>query len=546
MERPLSLSFGASANPKKDPKSARKQHLLEQAWRRYRTARMAEARQFCLQTLSLDARDSGALHLLGLIEYQSGNYEIAVRMIRRALAVNANEAVYHVDLGNALVALRNYEEATACYKTALVLDPNASAARNNLCGALHYEGKLEEAIDCYERTLALNPELPETHNNLALALHAIGRLGDAAEHCETALRLSPDFPDAHNTLGMAFHSQGRLAEAVSCFERAVTIKPGFAEAHQNLSISRLIQGDFAAGWSKVEWRWKTSRIKSPMRLYAQPLWRGENLAPGRILLWGEQGVGDEVMFAGLFRDAVRTGNVFLVDCDSRLRTLLARSFPEVQVVVGLDSGHAAEAAFVAHLPSGSLPAIFRKSESAFAATQVPYLIPDPTLRSEYRGRYGDGRPLVGIAWHTKNQETGRIRSIDLSLLAPLLSRPEFRFVCLQYGDFESLEKQAMQANVNLLIDRSVNQLVDMDRFAAQAAAMDLVITIDNSTAHLAGALGIPVWVLLPHIPDWRWLLDRIDSPWYPTIRLFRQPAPGDWKSVLARVEEQLGLLAISA
>ena len=250
--------------------------------------------------------------------------------------------------------------------------------------------------------------------------------------------------------------------------------------------------------------------------------------------------------APVVRDALRTGNRCVVDCDSRLVTLFARSFPEIQVVSGLARAQSLEAVFAAHLPSGSLPALFRPSESSFAAATSSYLISDSMMRNQFRAKYADGRPLIGIAWQTNNQETGRERSLDLSLLAPLLSRPDLRFVSLQYGDFDSLEDQALRARAHLVIDRTVDQLTYIDRFAAQVAAMDMVITIDNSTAHMAGALGVPVWVLLPHLPEWRWMLDREDSPWYPTMRLLRQRRTGDWKPVIARLEEQLGCLSLPA
>jgi len=545
MERPLSLSSRSSADTKQDKEAAKKQHLLAQAWRRYRSDRMTEAKQFCLQILFLDARYSGALHLLGLIAHKAGQFELAVKIIRRAIAVNAKHPAYHIDLGNALVAQKDVKEAAACYKAALALQPDATGTPESLCGAFQSQDEPEEAVDSYRRALALKPDLPEAHCSLGFALFGMGSLDDAAVHCQKALDLMPDYPEAHNNLGIVFHSQGKLAAALGCFERALTLKPDYAEAHRNRSTTLLLQGNFASGWEEDEWRWKTAiAAKTPMRPYTQPLWRGENLTPRRILLWGEQGIGDEIMFAGLFRDALGTGNRCVVDCDSRLVTLFARSFPEIQVVSGLARAQSLDAVFAAHAPSGNLPALFRSSESAFAAATSPYLKPDSMIRNQFRAKYADGRPLIGIAWQTNNRETGRARSIDLSLFASLLSRPDLRFVSLQYGDFDSLENQAHQAHVNLLIDRTVDQLTYIDRFAAQVAAMDMVISIDNSTAHLAGALGVPVWVLLPHLPEWRWMLDREDSPWYPTMRLFRQPRPGDWKPVVARVQEQLGTLSL--
>jgi ADP-heptose:LPS heptosyltransferase len=186
-----------------------------------------------------------------------------------------------------------------------------------------------------------------------------------------------------------------------------------------------------------------------------------------------------------------------------------------------------------------LPGLFRTTGAAFAVTTSPYLIADQAERQQLRKRYSDGGRIAGLAWYTNNRKTGRFRSIALAQLGPLISRSSMKWVSLQYGEPDRLENEAALAGVPILIDRTVDQLSDMDRFAAQVAAMDLVITIDNSTAHLAGALGVPVWVMLPFEPDWRWMLHREDSPWYPSMRLFRQPEPGDWGSVIKNVEGAL-------
>jgi ADP-heptose:LPS heptosyltransferase len=197
--------------------------------------------------------------------------------------------------------------------------------------------------------------------------------------------------------------------------------------------------------------------------------------------------------------------------------------------------------FAAHLPCGSLPSLFRTSEASFGETISPYLIANPIDRERLRSRYADadGRRLIGLAWYTKSRNTGRSRSIDLSVLAPLFALPNIRWISLQYGDPDELEAQIRAAGAPIYIDRCVNQFTDMDLFAAQVSAMDMVLTIDNSTAHLAGALGIPVWVLLPFTADWRWLQTREDSPWYSTMHLFRQAKRGDWQSVVQRVNGAL-------
>jgi hypothetical protein len=329
-----------------------------------------------------------------------------------------------------------------------------------------------------------------------------------------------------------------LDEAIAAMGRAIEIKPGYHQARFGLALAQLRSGDFATGWRSYESRWQSIDHDTPWREYPQPRWTGDRLASGRLLLWGEQGIGDEIQFAGLLPETVRTGNRVTLDCDARLKPLFARSFPEIEVVSGCGPAEAQSIEIAAQLPMGSLPGLLRRSEGDFAATVSPYLKADPVERERFSARYEDGRRLIGLAWQTKNQRTGRKRCIDLQKLAPLFALPGIRWISLQYGDFDALEEQA--ANTPLLIDRSVDQFADLDRFAAQVAALDQVVTIDNSTAHLAGALGLPVWLLLPFAADWRWLEERRESLWYPTLRLIRQSKQGDWEAVVDRVRSGLG------
>jgi Tfp pilus assembly protein PilF len=445
------------------------------ALQQHRAGLFNQAERIYRQILAFDRNHADSLHLLGMIEYQAGNHAAAVERIRRAIAINKTQAAYHSNLGTVLQS----------------------------------EGRLDEAAACFQRALDLQPDSPEIHTNL----------------------------------GNIFHAQDRVDDAIASHQRALALKPDVAEAHYNLGLAQLLKGDFASGWRNLEWRWGTKDHETPMRAYPQPRWTGEKLATGRLLIWREQGVGDEIMFAGLIPDAVRTGTRCMLDCDPRLQPLFARSFPAVDVVsshhFGNDSEPDPELDIAAQLPTGGLPGLFRATGHAFAATTSPYMIADPTAREQFRARYAHGRRLVGLSWYSRNQKTGRDRSIDLSVLAPLFDRTDIQWVSLQYGDHDGLEKQATAANAPIFIDRAVDQLADIDTFAAQIEALDLVITIDNSTAHLAGALGVPVWALLPFARDWRWLQNREDSPWYPTMRLFRQPQRGDWHSAIQKVQTAL-------
>jgi tetratricopeptide (TPR) repeat protein len=560
--------------------------MLANALRLHQAGRLSEAGDIYRQILAADAQHADSLHLLGMIAYAEGRHETAITMVRKAIAINKTEAAYHSNLGTIFHALGRLEEAAECYESAVVLQPQLAKAHYNLGNLFQNQGKLEAAAECYKRALALQPELAEAHYNFGNLLQAQGKLNEAVGSYKRALALEPGKYEALHNLGNALEADGKLEDARACYEQVLNIQPDYAKAHLSLgsvlhalgnlktaadhyrtartlqpqfaeaafaeSLIQLVRGEFTPGWRNYEWRWRTKEHTPPMRSYAQPLWEGEKLESGRLLVWGEQGIGDEIMFAGLIADAIRVGNSCVLDCDARLKPLFARSFPGVDVVSsrgpghGLDQDHPgrdAEMHVTAHLPSGGLPKLFRSSQAAFTATRSPYLVADPAERQKFRARYDDGRLLIGLAWYTNNRKTGRVRSVELSSFAPLFACPDIRrdirWISLQYGDHETLENQATMAHAPLLIDRSVDQFSDIDLFAAQIAALDLVITIDNSTAHLAGALGIPTWLLLPFVADWRWLQVQESSPWYPSLRLFRQPARDDWPSVMQSVLKAL-------
>jgi len=545
------------------------QTMLDGALLHHQNGRLLEAEQTYKRILAINPDHPDCLHLLGMLSYQSGDLETAANLIRRAISIHKTGVSYYLNLGTVLSAQGKLDEAETLYRHALTLKPNLTEVHVNLGNVLQARGQLEASVECYEKALALRPDSAEAYNNLGNARQEQCQM-DAAIACyEKALAIKPDYAEVYYNLGNASRLRGNLDEAVRFYEAAIAIKPEYPEAFYNLgnvrraqgdvddalrqfakalalrpeyaqagfgeALAQLLQGNFAVGWDNFERRWQTNDHDTPRREYAQPAWTGEKLASGNLLIWGEQGVGDEIMFAGLIPEVVGTGNSCFLECNARLKPLFARSFESVAAVTNSGSGGHQEPEITAHLPSGSLPRLFRRSSADFAATRTPYLIADSSIRDQLLQRYADGRRLIGIAWYTNNVKTGTERSIDLSRLAPLFDLKNLRWISLQYGDHDLLRSRAEAANAPIFVDRAVDQLADMDLFAAQIAAMDLVITIDNSTAHLAGALGVPVWVLLPFAPDWRWLLEREDCPWYPSMRLFRQPLPGDWEFVVKAV-----------
>jgi Tfp pilus assembly protein PilF/ADP-heptose:LPS heptosyltransferase len=501
-----------------------------------------------------------------------GQWDDAMIEYRNALFLEPELPVAYIGLAEIYHALGDLDEAVIYYEQALVFAPNDGETHYNLGVVLEQQDKTDAAITHYERAIALLPDLAAAYNNLGTLLKSQERFAEARTCYQQALTIEPNSVQAHNNMGALYHLRGEFADAIQWYERTLTLAPHHAEtihnlgdvlmdcgnldaamAHYNRALSanpdlhyttyskatvQLLLGDYANGWQGYEARWAAGIAGLPMREYPWALWDGARLQRGKVLIWGEQGIGDEIMFAGLIPDALRrTDHALVIDCaNARLQPLLQRSFPNIQVIAGGDPG----GDITAHLPISSLPKLFRNSATDFAATTSPYLFVDPALVNEFRTRYGSKQKNIGIAWHTQSKRAGRWRSVRLAEFAPLFAATtNVQWINLQYGDLNKLTAEVRAANAPIFTDETVDQLRDMDRFAAQIAALDLVITIDNTTAHLAGALGIPTWLLLPAMPNWRWLMTRTDTPWYPSLRLFRQSAAGDWRSVIHEITQEI-------
>ena len=478
---------------------------------------------------------------LGNALFDLGDLDAAVASYHKALAIKPDFAQAHNNLGNALIKLGKLEDAVASYHKALAVEAEYVEAHKNLGNALQQLGQLEDAVASYHKALAINPDFAEAHNNLGLALQSLERPDEAVASYHKALTVRPDFPKALNNLGLALQDLGRLEDAVASYHKALTIKPDYAEAHHNLGLALLLDGQLKEGWDEYEWRWQAGDSKK-LRHFTQALWREEPIQGKTILVWGEQGVGDEVFFASMVPDLIDAGAKVVLECDPRLVPLYRRSFPgaeciarknpPAQVTLGGDIDFQA--------PSGDLGRWFRADLASFPA-RSGFLKADPAQTAELRARYQErfpGRHLVGLSWRSGSKSTGVGRSIPLADWLAILSHPRCAFVSLQYGDVEEeLDGLRRDHGIDILLDPDVDPFRDIDGLASQIAAIDSVFSIANITLQLAGALGVSTWALLMKIPDWRWMLDRDDSPWYPRMRLFRQEKKNDWARVIERIAE---------
>ncbi len=470
---------------------------------------------------------------LGIALAQQGRLDEAVASYGRALALRPDYPEAHNNLGSALAQQERLDEAAAHFRRALALKPDYPEANNNLGGALAQQGRLDEAVAHFRRALTLRPDYPEAHSDLGSALADQGRLDEAVAHFRRALTLRPDYPEAHSNLGGALADQGRLDEAVAHFRRAVALKPDYPEAHSNLAMVLLAQGDMAAGWVEFEWRWKMPHLIKAARNFAQPQWRGEAAAGRTLLIHAEQGLGDTVQFCRYAPLAAKRGLRVILEVQEPLVRLL-RCLPGVDRVVG--QGEALPP-FDLHCPMLSLPLALATATASIPGA-APYLHADPAQVAAWRTRLAamENQGLrIGFAWAgNPDLPTDRRRSLAPDRLAPLLDLPGLHVFSLQKG--------GPAAPKAFPLTDFMGEVGDFADTAALVANLELVIAVDTAVAHLAAALGKPVWLLNRFDSCWRWQAGRRDSPWYPTLRVYRQPRPGDWAPVLTEVARDLRAL----
>jgi tetratricopeptide (TPR) repeat protein len=541
--------------------------------------RRPEAEAAYRQALALRADDAKAWGNLGLLLEDAKRFEAAEAAYRRALSLTPEDAAAHFNMANVFGKTNRNTEAEAAYRRALELNPDYPEACSNLGALLHGSGRPVEAEALYRRMLAQTTDSATAYHNLGGLLLETGRHAEAETLFARALVLQPDFAEVHNCLGTLFKETGRIAEAETAYRRAIALQPDspgvltnlgllfqgekrFAEAeaayrqalgldpghdfaNYNFALLCLSQKRFQEGWSGYERRWKMKDFNALRHQDSHALWQGESLSGESMVVWQEQGVGDVILYAGMIPDLMARGARLVVECEARLVPLLTRSFPQAQVVMRSDMVHSATLEARWQSPLGSLCRWLRVREEDFIR-RGPYLVADAARVAAFRKRYRElGRgPVIGISWRSSNHKVGTKKSLSLSEWAPLLQLPGATFVNLQYGDCDDeLSRVGRDIGVTVHRDGSVNPLKDLDGFAAQVAAMDLVISTSNSTVHFAGALNVPVWTLLPRGDAllWYWFHDSEDSLWYPSMRLFRQDSPGDWTGPITRVTEALRL-----
>ena len=509
---------------------------LKLADRRRSEGRLLEAEALCRSVLETRPDLPDAEHLLGVIAHQAGKLSEAIEHVQRAVKLAPNAALYHANLGELLRLTGRPRLAVEAARRALAIDPAQHAALSNLGVALYELKDFEGAVEAQRNAIAARPKFVEAHNNLGNALYALHRFDEAIASYRRALELSPNFADAWANLGTTLHHSGDIDEAMFALRHAIALDPGHANAHSGLGILLLLRGDLGEGWDEYEWRLRSAERKGP-RFPERP-WEGESLVGKHIYVQAEQGLGDTIQFARYLPFlAERAGQVTL-RVQQQLVTLMRESLSGITVLG--DRGDAApyqcEAALL------SLPRLFRTRLETIPAA-VPYLRVPTEAAERWRARMAPMAGVkVGVVWAGNREHVNdHRRSIDINELAPLFAVPGASFASLQVG--ARAGDLSKRSSATPTIDDLAPALVDFVESAAAVAALDLVVTVDTAVAHLAGALAKPVWVLQPWVSDWRWMHHREHSPWYPTMRLFRQAKGEEWAAVIARVASELDTVA---
>ncbi len=475
--------------------------------------------------------------------YEGGESAAAQNIYEAVLRENEGnlEAGYY--LGVILGRAGRYPAAHALLQQVVAKNPQFPDALNALGNIEKMQEHWHVAEGYYRQALALSPSAAAIWSNLGLCLREAGQLDDAADALRCALQITPDFSDALLNLAMISADLGRPAEARELMQRCLAVDPDLAEAHAGFAHLLLQNGEFRAGWPEYEWRFKCPDAER-RQAHPAPRWDGLPLDAGVLLVRAEQGLGDQIMFASCLPDAMRRASTCIVECEPRLVNLFARSFPQARIFPHYpkrDPRWAGEGVFpTRQVDLGSLPALFRQRAADFPA-HGGYLRADPVRVEHWRKQLlglGAGRK-IGISWRGGAPRTRRkLRSVQLADLLPVLQQPDAVFVSLQYGDCKD-EVAAFARTSGISIAHWQQALDDYDETAALVSALDLVVSVQTSVVHLAGALGKSTYVMVPVVPEWRYMLHGATMPWYPAVALFRQQLRSAWTPVIAAIARRL-------
>jgi len=488
------------------------------------------------EAISRHAHYAEAYHNMAIALQSQGQYAAAVEKCRQAVALKPDYAEAYNTMGYSLEKQQHYAEAATNYTQALQLKPDYVEVYNHLGVVLNELGRSAEAIENYKRALQIDPEYSEVYNNLGIALKKQEQFAEAITCFGQALHYEPDFTEAHYNLANSLRDEGRCAEAIDSYLRAIRLQPDYAEAHWNMALTLLLSGNFTEGWKRYRRRRNTDlEILTDYHRSGKPRWDGTPFEGKRLFVHYEQGLGDNIQFVRYLPLVKARGGKVIFETLKPLIGLL-KGFPGIDELVEYRPNEPTNVGFDVYASLFDMPNVFGTMMETIPA-EVPYLFADPAKAEYWRGKLAGSGLKVGIVWAGSPEHgNDRYRSCKLACFAPLTKIDHVRLYALQKGEAVN---QIDELTGMIPIIRLSGEFEDFTDTAAAIENLDLVISVDTSVLHLAGAMGKPTWALLPFSPEWRWMLHRPDSPWYPTMTLFRQKERTGWDPVFQRVAVEL-------
>ena len=488
------------------------------------------------KAISIKPDYADAYNNMGIALKEQRKLDEAIVAYNKAISIKPDYADAYYNMGIALKEQRKLDEAIVAYNKAISIKPDYVDAYYNMGNALREQCKLDEAIVAYSKVISIRPDHLDAHNNMGISLKEQCKPEEAIEAYNKAISIKPDYANAYNNMGIALKDQSKPEEAIEAYNKAILIQPDYADAHHNLSFALLATKDFGQGFIQSEWRWKVNEQDGSFLQSEKPMWNGEKNQ--RVLVWGEQGIGDELMFSSIIPEIYTLSLKILVKCDKRLIPLFKRSFPADIIYFSKDLP-VPEDEYDFHIPMGSLPMTFRKSLDSFKKSASGFLKYDmsktESIKAQLMHEYG--KKIVGISWKTTSPIADSFnRNINLAELANALDSSNTQLLSLQYGDVsDEIEAVKRDFGIEIIQFSGVDNKNDIDGLASLVFACDQIVSSTNATVHLAGALGAKVTALLPFSPRWIWG-DGSDSFWYDSVTPLKQSLYQNWGNVLERLD----------
>ena len=479
-------------------------------------------------------------NILGIALYKKKNFDEAIFNFNKAIKINDKFYLAYNNLGNCFKVTKKFQESEFNYKKAIQINPEYAEAYSNLGMVLAETGKIQEAIINQKNAINIKPNFAEAYNNLGILFARLGKYKESITNLKKALEIEPNYAEVYSNLGASMAELGNYDEALINYKKTLKLNPKYTEANFNESVIRLIKGEFDIGWKKYEFRFDKNFI-TKMRYNPEKIWDGKYL-DGTLLVWAEQGVGDHILFASMIYDLKKYAKNIILEIDERLVNLFDRFCKKEKFfnlkVIKLDKTLVNN--FDKHIAIGSLGQFLRKSKNSFENTPKKYLIPSPTKENYIKKKYFSNHKFkIGVSWKTLNKSQ-QYRNVSLEKMLPILSKPNFEFINLQFGKSdEDIKLLKLNHGITIKTIDEIDNYNNIDDLAALISCLDLVITIQNSTAHLAGALGKETWIMLTKNARWHWLINERKSLWYPSAKMFKQEDMGDWNKVINNIKINL-------